>query len=113
MTLGGITLPRNTKITPTIYNVESERQTLGGKLKSDILDQKTNFSLQVPAIFATYFDSLKQLKEAKTSTTFVYDNESGSGEISKTVKIGDMTYDYIGHTSSKIVQNLTLILKEV
>jgi len=114
MTLGGVTLPGGTQITPSIKTIETRQRTQGGTLKREIRAQKQSYSLRLPIVSGTTFDSIKALKEAKANTSFVYADESGTGNITVTVAINDLRYTrFKEYTSSMWINGISLTLEEV
>ena len=111
--LGGVTLPNNTIVTPLIRNIENVRYTYSGKRKSRIRAQKTDFMLTLPSVKASYFNSIKTLKTAMEDISFIYPAEGGGDDITKTVAIGNLPYDYLLYATEGLIQNLIIPLEEI
>jgi hypothetical protein len=91
------------------------RRTAGGTRKCDIVAQKQFFTLQLPIISNVVFSQIRALKEAKTNHVFVYANESGTGDLSKTVAMEDLKWVRMKEYSDGFmwIDGVTLQLEEV
>lgn len=114
MTLGTWTIPAGTRLTTALKSIETSKRTYSGTLRQEILAQKHNHTLEIPIQVGTSFDDLKTMKEADENVSFVYPDESGLGDITQTVSIGDLNYIRMKeYPLGMYIDKISLTLEEV